>query len=115
LAGGRGAPPPDREHFARVVRGVIARQDEIDRTIDSVLKAGWPLARLDATVRAILRAGAFELFACEDVPPRVALNEYLDVAHAFFSGDEASFINGVLDHLARRWRGEALRDPSVRG
>jgi len=107
--------PPHREHFSRVVHGVLDRQTDIDRGIDSVLKAGWPIARLDATVRAILRAGAFELLACSDVPARAALNEYLDVAHAFYSGEEIAFINGVLDQLAKRWRAEGERDTSESG
>lgn len=106
---------PNHEHFSRVVHGVLDRQTDIDQGIDSVLKAGWPIARLDATVRAILRAGAFELLACPDVPVRAALNEYLDVAHAFYSGDEVAFINGVLDQLAKRWRAEGERETSESG
>lgn len=106
---------PDRAHFARVLRGVVENQADIDRGIDSVLRAGWPIARLDATVRGILRAAAFELFACADIPPRVVLNEYLDVAHAFYSGDEIAFVNGVLDQLARRWRGEEMTGASAEG
>jgi N utilization substance protein B len=108
-------PKADQRHFARVVRGVIERQAEIDKAVDGVLKAGWPLARLDSTVRAILRAGAFELLACADVPARVVLNEYVELAHAFFSGEEPAFINGVLDQLARSWRSELSVAPSEHG
>jgi N utilization substance protein B len=105
------SPKADQQHFERVVRGVIARQHEIDTNVDAVLKAGWPLDRLDATVRAILRCAAFELLACADIPARVALNEYIEIAHAFFSGEEPSLINGVLDQLARRARGEDALGP----
>jgi N utilization substance protein B len=108
-------PKADQRHFGRVVRGVIERQSEIDLAVGSILKTGWPLARLDSTVRAILRAGAFELLACADVPPRVILNEYVELAHAFFSGEEPAFINGVLDQLARRWRAELSSGPSENG
>ncbi|MFZ1990065.1 MAG: transcription antitermination factor NusB [Alphaproteobacteria bacterium] len=98
-------PQADCAHFERIVNGVIARQDEIDQGINKVLRAGWPLARLDATVRAILRAGAFELLACPDVPPKVALNEYVELASEFYSGEEPAFINGVLDGYLRSLRG----------
>ena len=101
----------DRRHFERIVRGVIVRQSEIDREVNAVLKAGWSLDRLDATVRAIMRAGTFELLACDDIPPRVILNEYIEIAHAFFSGDEPGFINGVLDQIARRSRDLAPAPP----
>jgi N utilization substance protein B len=100
-------PEVDYAHFERIVNGVIARQAEIDQGIDKVLRAGWPLARLDATVRAILRAGAFELLVCSDVPPKVALNEYVELAGEFFSGEEPSFINGVLDGYLKSLRGAA--------
>jgi len=98
-------PDADFDHFERVVRGVIERQVEIDQAIDQVLRAGWPLARLDATVRAVLRAATFELIACADIPPKVVLNEYVELANEFFSGEEPAFINGVLDALARRVSG----------
>jgi transcription antitermination protein NusB len=101
------APEADRPHFERVVRGVIARQAEIDQGIDAVLRVGWPLARLDATVRAVLRAGAFELIACPDIPPRVVLNEYVELAGDFFSGEEPGFINGVLDGFLKKRGGTA--------
>lgn len=98
-------PEVDYAHFKRIVNGVIARQADIDQGVDKVLRAGWPLARLDATVRAILRAGAFELLVCSDVPPKVALNEYVELAGEFFSGEEPSFINGVLDGYLKSLRG----------
>ena len=100
-------PEADYAHFERVVKGVIARQAEIDQGVNKVLRQGWPLVRLDATVRAILRAGAFELLACSDVPPKVALNEYVELAGEFFSGDEPAFINGVLDGYLKSLGGPA--------
>jgi transcription antitermination protein NusB len=101
---GSPAAEPDLAHFERVVRGVISRQTDVDHAINGSLKSGWTLERIDATARAILRAGTYEVLACDDVPPRVILNEYVEIAHAFFSGDEPGFINGVLDHIARRER-----------
>lgn len=97
-------PEADRAHFERIVKGVVARQAEIDQGVNKVLRQGWPLARLDATVRAILRAGAFELLACVDIPPKVALNEYVELAGEFFSGEEPAFINGVLDGYLKSLR-----------
>ncbi len=94
----------DAEHFARILNGVVRRQRELDPAIDNQLAAGWRLVRVDAILRAILRAGAFELLEETDVPPRVVINEYVEVAHAFFAGDEPKVVNGVLDALARKLR-----------
>jgi N utilization substance protein B len=94
----------DADHFTRVLNGVVERQREIDPMLDNQLAAGWRLARIDAIVRAILRAASFELLALPDVPARVAITEYLGVAGAFFDGDEPRVINGVLDALARKLR-----------
>jgi N utilization substance protein B len=98
----------DAEHFARVLHGVVRRQKELDPVIDGQLAAGWSLVRVDAILRAILRAGAFELADETDVPTRAVIIEYVDVAHAFFAGDEPKVVNGVLDALARKLRPGAL-------
>jgi N utilization substance protein B len=101
-AGGEGKIDP--AHFARVLKGVVRRQREIDPMIDHQLAEGWRLLRIDSIVRAILRAGAFELIELTDVPPRVVISEYVDVANAFFEADEPKVVNGVLDQLARKLR-----------
>ena len=107
----------DIEFFGALVRGVPEHQDEIDAGITRVLSADWRLARIDSILRAILRAGAFELIAMKDVPAKVVIDEYLDVSHAFFSGDEPSFVNAALDKLAHRKRavefGETPPDDEV--
>ena len=92
------------EFFAGLVRGVPTQQEEIDAGITKVLSADWRLSRIDSILRAILRAGTFELIALKDVPGKVVIDEYVDVSHAFFSGDEPSFVNAALDKLARRKR-----------
>jgi N utilization substance protein B len=94
----------DAEFFGAIARGVPLHQDEIDAGITKVLSADWRLPRIDSILRAILRAGAFELIARKDVPAKVVIDEYVDVSHAFFSGDEPSFVNAALDKLARRKR-----------
>jgi N utilization substance protein B len=94
----------DPEHFAGLLRGVVKRQREIDPMVDEQLAKGWRLTRIDSIVRAILRAAAFELIELGDVPPRVVISEYVEVAHAFFEGDEPKVVNGVLDALARKLR-----------
>ena len=103
---GEAAPgeAPDAEFFGAVVRGVPHHQVEIDRSIARCLSADWKLQRIDSILRAILRAAAFELIARKDVPAKVVIDEYVDVAHAFFSGDEPSFVNAALDKLAHRKR-----------
>lgn len=94
----------DYRHLREVVDGVVREQKTIDPVVDQILDKGWPLHRLDSTVRAILRAGAFELMFMEKVPARVAISEYVDVADAFFGEEEPRFVNGVLNSLARMRR-----------
>ena len=96
--------PVDSALFSDVVRGAVRRRDEIDAQLRSVLAAGWPLERLEAVMRAILRCAVYELLMRPDVPVRPAINEYVNVAHAFFAKDEPGFVNGVLNSLARRLR-----------
>ncbi len=98
----------DAEHFARVLRGVVQRQREIDPMVDQQLATGWTLVRVDAILRAILRAGVLELLELPDVPVRVIISEYVDVAHDFFEGDEPRVVNGVLDQIARKARSGEL-------
>ncbi len=94
----------DYKHLKEVVDGVVREQNTIDPAVDGILDKTWPLHRLDATVRAILRAAAYELMFMERVPARVAISEYVDVADAFFEKEEPRFVNGVLDRLARQRR-----------
>jgi transcription antitermination protein NusB len=87
-----------------IVEGVVREQHRIDRAIEDHLAAAWTLGRLDSTLRAVLRAGAYELMFRADVPARVSITEYVDVAHAFFEAEEPRVVNGVLDALARAHR-----------
>lgn len=95
---------PDEDFFAAILNGVPAHQAEIDAAIADCLAEGWRLTRVDSILRAILRAGAFELIARPDVPAKVVIDQYVELAHAFFSGEEASFANAALDRLARKKR-----------
>jgi N utilization substance protein B len=83
---------------------VVREQQSLDPIVHETLEGGWPLARIDATLRAILRAGAYELSARADVPARVVIAEYVDVAKAFFEDEVPGLVNGVLDALARKLR-----------
>ena len=85
---------------------LLKDQVAIDRAIDAALVTGWPLARIEALMRAILRAGTYELKKRKDVPPKVSISEYVDVASAFFGREESGMINAVLDVLARQERPE---------
>ena len=93
------------DFFNDVVRGVDARRVEIDEQITNRLAEGWKLERLDRPMRAILRAGSYELLARRDVPVATVISEYLDVAHAFYDKKEVAFVNGLLDGLAKDARG----------
>lgn len=112
--GDEGTEPvdPDQTFMAEVLRGVVRRQKEIDPLVDGQLAVGWRLARVDSTLRAILRAGVFELMERREVPARVVINEYIDIAHAFFEQDEPRVVNGVLDKLARRLRPDEFQPSS---
>jgi N utilization substance protein B len=98
--------PAEIAFFRSIVSGVVENQVAIDRAVDQTLSEGWPLRRIEALMRAILRAGAFELLRRGDIPARVAIKEYVDVAGAFFDRDEAGMINAVLDALARKARAD---------
>jgi len=93
------------DFFDDVVKGATARRDEIDGVIKGKLAKGWSLERLDRAMRAILRAGTYELLARPDVPAATVITEYVDVAHAFFDKREAGFVNGLLDAVAKDVRG----------
>jgi N utilization substance protein B len=93
------------DFFDDVVSGAHARREEIDRLIVERLAEGWKLERLDRPMRAILRAGTYELLARRDVPVGTVISEYLDVAHAFYDRKEVAFANGLLDSIAKGARG----------
>ncbi len=96
---------PDATLFAAVVRGALERQADLDGMIGGALNDGWSVERLETIMRSILRAGAFELIARSDIPPRVTISEYVDVAGAFYGGTEPGLVNAVLDRIARVVRG----------
>jgi N utilization substance protein B len=89
------------DFFDDIVSGVGVRGDEIDGLITGKLAAGWSLARLDKPMKAILRAGAYELAARPDVPVASVISEYVDVAKAFYDARETGFVNGLLDAIAK--------------
>jgi transcription antitermination protein NusB len=101
-------PEADHGFFRDLVAGVVSDQIAIDRAIDRVLTEGWPLKRIELVLRAALRAGAYELMHRKDVPPRVAISEYVTVIRAFYDGDEPGIANAVLDRLAREIRGDEM-------
>jgi len=91
----------DEAFFADLVRGVVAHQGEVDKAVVRRLAQNWKLERIDATVRAILRAGAYELTHRADVPTEVVIDEYVELAKSFFEGPEPGFVNGALDGVAQ--------------
>jgi N utilization substance protein B len=103
----------DEAFFADIVHGVQKHQVEIDRAVAGALSAGWTLGRIDSILRALLRAATYELLQRRDVPAKVVIDEYVDLARDFFDGDEPSFVNAVLDRLARAKRAaEFGQEPS---
>ena len=96
--------PAEAAFFRDVVSGVVRGQARLDPLIDDALSRGWPLKRIDAILRAVLRAGAYELEHRKDIPGRVVVSEYVDVANAFLDGDETGMVNAVLDQIGRQFR-----------
>ncbi|MQY48496.1 transcription antitermination factor NusB [Rhizobiales bacterium RZME27] len=96
----------DASWFRSIVSGVVRDQEKIDPMLRSALQEDWPLSRLDSTLRATLRAGTFELIERKDVPVAVIVTEYVEIARAFFEGEEPKIVNAVLDRLAKQLRGD---------
>jgi N utilization substance protein B len=96
--------PAEAAFFRDIVSGFVAEQRRLDPLIDQALAAGWPLKRIEAIVRAVLRAGSYELDKRPDIPARVVVSEYVGVANAFVDRDETGMVNAVLDALARKFR-----------
>lgn len=96
--------PAEAAYFRELVGGVVREQRTLDPLIDTALAGGWPLKRIETVIRAVLRAGCYELGHRPDVPARVVVSEYVDVAHAFVERDETGMVNAVLDLLARQLR-----------
>jgi transcription antitermination protein NusB len=98
--------PAESAFFRDIVSGVVREQSRLDPQIDAALARGWPLKRIEALLRAVLRAGAYELGFRRDVPARVVMSEYVDVASSFVEEEETGMVNAVLDQLARQLRAE---------
>lgn len=90
----------DEDYFAEIVRGALSRQVEIDQAIARKLATGWKLERIDATLRAIFRAGGYELLS-QSAPTEVVIDEYVEITKSFFEGPEPGFVNAALDAMAR--------------
>ncbi|MGJ8528807.1 transcription antitermination factor NusB [Maritalea sp.] len=101
--------PADKDYFTQILKGVKAHQLKIDPIVDNSLVEGWPVTRIDSTLRAILRSAAFELLYKKDVPVRVVITEYVDVARAFFEKDQPAMVNGVLHNIAQIFRPDELK------
>lgn len=104
--------PAELEFFRDVLNGVLRDQLAIDQLIDATLARGWPLARVEAVMRAVLRAATYELKKRKDIPGRVVITEYVDVAAAFLGREETGMINAVLDKIARELRAEEFSNAS---
>ncbi len=98
--------PAEAAFFRDIVSGVLRQQRSLDPLIDDTLARGWPLKRIDAILRAVLRAGAYELGHRNDVPARVVVSEYVDVANAFVDREETGMVNAVLEQIARQFRAQ---------
>ena len=98
--------PADRTFFRDTVAGVLREQRSLDPLIDEALAKKWPLKRIETVLRAVLRAGAYEIQHRRDVPARVVITEYADIASAFVERDETGMVNAVLDQLAHTLRAD---------
>ena len=105
----------DSEFFNALVKGCEEQASDLDDLLSAVLADDWPLERLEALLHMLLRAAFFELGFCPEVPVKVVINEYVDLAHAFFSEGEPGMVNGLLDRLARELRAEELGQGNGKG
>jgi N utilization substance protein B len=96
--------PAEAAYFRDIIGGVVREQTRLDPQIDAALARSWPLRRIETVLRAVLRAGAYELACRSDVPARVVMSEYVDVAAAFVDEEETGMVNAVLDQLAHQLR-----------
>jgi N utilization substance protein B len=110
---GQSYPDAEAAYFRDIVGGVLREQRTLDPMVDDVLSRGWPLKRVETVLRAVLRAGAYELNHKPDVPARVVVSEYVDVAGAFLDREETGMVNAVLDGLARRLRDGEFQKPAT--
>jgi N utilization substance protein B len=106
-------PKAEVAFFRDLLGGVVREQRLVDRSVDEALASGWPLKRIEAVVRAIFRAGAYELAFRKDVPARAVISEYVAVARAFYEGEEIGMVNAVLDKLAREFRADEFDAPAA--
>jgi N utilization substance protein B len=100
--------PAEAEFFRAILQGVIQNQVAIDQKVDAALAKGWPLRRIETVLRAVLRAGAYELMHRPDVPAKVVISEYVDLTRDFYEGEEAGMVNAVLDSIGREVRASEL-------
>jgi N utilization substance protein B len=110
---GQKSPEAEAAYFRDIVSGVLREQRSLDPLVDDVLAHGWPLKRVEAVLRAVLRAGAYELQHRAEIPARVVISEYVNVAGAFLDGEETGMVNAVLDALARRVRDAEFKKPAA--
>ena len=109
----QGMVAADEPFFEALVEGVVARQDDIDERLDAQLPEKWPLRRLDMTLRALLRAAVFEVTQRPDVPAKVVIDQYVNIAGDFFEGKEPGIVNAVLDRIARKVRAAEFGIPAA--
>ena len=105
----------DKIFFTRLAQGAVAQREATDAAITDALSANWSLSRLGRIMLAVLRVGGYEILAVKGVPTAVSINEYVDIAHAFFADKEPAFVNGVLDRLARDAAGADKTGPRSDG
>ncbi len=95
---------PDPRYLTKLVVGVVTEKDRILRDIDHILTGEWKAERLDVLMRALLCSASFEFIFELDVPKRVLISEYTDLAHAFYEDNEAAFAAGILSSLSAKFR-----------
>ena len=106
--------PAENAFFRDILAGVVREQRPIDGKVDAALAAKWPLTRVEAVLRAILRAGVYELMFRPDVPARAAISEYVDLTHSFYGEDEPGLVNAVMDAIAREVRPDEIKERGQR-
>ena len=91
----------DKKYFRKILDVAVKNQSQIDKLTDQALVKKWPISKIDPTIRALFRGGVAELLL-EKTPKNVVINEFVDIAKAFFpEGKETKFVNAILDHISK--------------
>lgn len=94
----------DTEYFEKLVRGIHAKKEDLEKSLNHYLRGEWAYEKMNGTMQALLLCAIYELVYTTDIDTKVLIQEYVDLAYAFFSKNEPKMVNAVLDQIAKNVR-----------